>query len=117
MYWRFIKMIKLKDLITEAYRSTNIYLKKSDKSKVDKVLKKHNYPRKWPSNFFINDYKQDYNVRGNELEMGVPKADRDEFLKLFKKHGVKGRGESSKETASRKKGSSSGRKLPTWPGR
>ena len=83
-------MIKLKSLLTEAHRSTNIFFKKADKSKVDKVLKKHNYPRKWPSNFFVNDYKQDYNVKGNKLEMSVPKADVDEFLKLFKKHGVKG---------------------------
>ena len=110
-------MIKLKSLLTEAYSSTNIYLKKSDKSKVDKVLKKHNYPRKWPSNFFINDYKQDYNVRGNELEMSVPKADVDKYLKLFKSYGVKGRGENSKEKAARKKGSSKNRTLAIWPGR
>ena len=110
-------MIKLKSLLTEAYSSTNIYLKKSDKSKVDKVLKKHNYPRKWPSNFFINDYKQDYNVRGNELEMSVPKADVDGYLKLFKSYGVKGRGENSKEKAARKKTSSKSRTLAIWPGR
>ena len=109
-------MIKLKDLITEAYNSTNIYFRKADKSKIDKILKIYNYPKKWPSNFFQNDYKQDYLVKGNELEMGVPKADRDEFLKLFKKHGVKGRGESAKEKSSRK-GSSKNRTLPTWPGR
>ena len=83
-------MIKLKSLLTEAHRSTNIFFKKADKSKVDKVLKKHNYPRKWPSNFFINDYKQDYLVQGNKLEMSVPKADRDKFLELFKKYGIKG---------------------------
>ena len=106
-----------KSLLTEAWSSTNIYFRKADKSKVDKVLKKHNYPRKWPSSFFINDYKQDYNVRGNELEMSVPKADVDGYLKLFKSYGVKGRGENSKEKASRKGSSSSGRKLPTWPGR
>ena len=110
-------MIKLKSLITEAYNSTNIYFRKADKSKIDKILKIYNYPKKWPSNFFQNDYKQDYLVKGNELEMGVPKADRDKFLKLFKSYGVKGRGENSKEKAARKKGSSKNRTLPTWPGR
>ena len=110
-------MIKLKSLLTEAYRTTSIFFKQPDKSKIDKVLKKHNYPRKWPSNFFINDYKQDYLVQGNKLEMSVPKADVDEFLKLFKSYGVKGRGENSKEKAARKKGSSKNRTLPTWPGR
>ena len=83
-------MIKLKSLLTEAYRSTNIYFRKADKRDVDWMLKKYNYPKKWPSNFFINDYKQDYLVKGNKLEMSVPKADRDEFLKLFKKYGIKG---------------------------
>ena len=107
-------MIKLKSLITEAYNSTNIFFKKSDKSKVDKVLKKHNYPRKWPSNFFINDYKQDYLVQGNKLEMSVPLADVDGYLKLFKSYGVKG--QVAKGTSS-KKGSSKNRTLPTWPGR
>ena len=77
-------------LIIEAYRSTNIYFRKADKRDVDWMLKKYNYPKKWPSNFFINDYKQDYLVKGNKLEMSVPKADRDEFLKLFKKYGIKG---------------------------
>ena len=107
-------MIKLKSLITEAYNSTNIYFRKADKSKVDKVLKKHNYPRKWPSNFFINDYKQDYLVQGNKLEMSVPLADVDGYLKLFKSYGVKG--QIAKGTSS-KKGSSKNRTLPTWPGR
>ena len=107
-------MIKLKSLITEAYNSTNIYLRKADKSKVDKVLKKHNYPRKWPSDFFINDYKQDYLVQGNKLEMSVPLADVDGYLKLFKSYGVKG--QVAKGTSS-KKGSSKNRTLPTWPGR
>ena len=117
-------MIKLKDLITEAYRTTSIFFKQPDKSKIDKVLKKHNYPKKWPDDFFVNDYKQRYSVKpgdgvksGNELEMSVPKADRDKFLKLFKSYGVKGRGESSKEKSARKKGSSKNRTLPTWPGR
>ena len=116
-------MIKLKDLITEAWSSTPIFFKQPDKSKIDKVLKKHNYPKKWPDDFFVNDYKQSYHVKygdgvksGNELEMSVPKADKDKFLKLFKSYGVKGRGENSKEKADRNKGSSSGRKLPTWPG-
>ena len=88
--WRFIKMIKLKSLITEAYKTTNIYFRKADKKDVDWMLKKYNYPKKWPSNFFINDYKQDYLVKGNKLEMSVPKADRDKFLELFKKYGIKG---------------------------
>ena len=114
-------MIKLKSLITEAYNSTNIFFKKSDKSKIDKVLKKHNYPKKWPKDFFVNDYKQRYSVKpgdgvksGNELEMSVPKADKDEYLKLFKSYGVKG--QIAKGTSS-KKGSSKNRTLPTWPGR
>ena len=117
-------MIKLKSLITEAYRTTSIFFKQPDKSKIDKVLKKHNYPKKWPGDFSENDYKQSYRVKygdgvksGNELEMSVPEADRDKFLKLFKSYGVKGRGESSKEKAARKKGSSKNRTLPTWPGR
>ena len=83
-------MIKLKSLITEAYKSTEIFFNKKDKSKIDKILKIYNYPRKWPSNFFQNDYKQRYLAKGNKLEMSVPKADRDEFLKLFKKYGIKG---------------------------
>ena len=117
-------MIKLKDLITEAWSSTNIFFKQADKSKIDKVLKKHNYPKKWPDDFFVNDYKQSYRVKygdgvksGNELEMSVPKADRDKFLKLFKSYGVKGRGENSKEKAARNKGSSKSRTLAIWPGR
>ena len=107
-------MIKLKSLITEAYKSTEIFFNKKDKSKIDNVLRKYNYPKKWPSNFFINDYKQDYLVKGNKLEMSVPKADVDEFLKLFKSYGVKG--QIAKGTSS-KKGSSKNRTLPTWPGR
>ena len=111
-------------LITEAYRTTPIFFRQPDKVKIDKILKKHNYPRKWPDDFFVNDYKQRYSVKpgdgvksGNELEMSVPKADKDKFLKLFKSYGVKGRGENSKEKAARKKGSSKGRTLATWPGR
>ena len=117
-------MIKLKSLLTEAWSSTNIFFKKSDKSKVDKVLKKHNYPKRWPDDFSQNDYKQSYRVKygdgrksGNELEMSVPKADKDKFLKLFKSYGVKGRGENSKEKAARKKTSSKSRTLAIWPGR
>ena len=117
-------MIKLKDLITEAYNSTNIYFRKADKSKIDKIFKIYNYPKKWPGDFSENDYKQSYRVKygdgvksGNELEMSVPKADRDKFLKLFKSYGVKGRGENSKEKAARNKGSSKSRTLAIWPGR
>ena len=118
------QVIKLKLLLTEAYSSTNIFFKQADKSKIDKVLKKHNYPKKWPDDFFVNDYKQRYSVKpgdgvksGNELEMSVPKADKDKFLKLFKSYGVKGRGENSKEKAARKKTSSKSRTLAIWPGR
>ena len=118
------QVIKLKSLLTEAYRTTSIFFRQPDKSKIDKVLKKHNYPKRWPDDFSQNDYKQSYRVKygdgvksGNELEMSVPKADRDKYLKLFKSYGVKGRGENSKEKAARKKTSSKSRTLAIWPGR